>query len=90
VEIENIARFISNIDQEIEYRINDFIPSNGIFRSPTDWEMENAYLKARKYLKNVILSRSCRRESVDLKKRSWITVFPDGTCKRRSLEDYRI
>src|SRR5690606_12699240 len=29
VEIENIARFISGIDPEIEYRINDFKPIKG-------------------------------------------------------------
>lgn len=89
VEIENIARFISSIDPEIEYRINDFKPSQSIYRSPTNQEMENAYLKTKKYLKNVIVSRSCRRESHDPKK-SGITVFPDGTSKRRSLEDYRV
>lgn len=87
VEIENIARFISGIDPEIEYRINDFKPIKGISRSPTDLEMENAYFRAKKHLKNVIISRSCRRERTG-KKKSWITVFPDGTFKRRSMKDY--
>lgn len=87
-EIENIALFISTIDPEIEYRINDFKPSKGISRTPTDQEMESAYFKAKNYIKNVIISRSCRREGNDVKKRSWITVFPDGTLQRRSLENY--
>ena len=88
VEIENIAKFISNIDPEIEYRINDFKSSQGISKTPTDQEMENAYLKPKKYLKNVIISRSCRREGIAPRKFSWITVFPDGTFQRRSLENY--
>lgn len=87
-EIENIARFISNIHPEIEYRINDFKPSKGISRTPTDKEMKNAYLAAKKHLKNVIISRSCRRESNPVNKKSWITVFPDGTFKRRSVKNY--
>ncbi len=88
-EIEDIALFISTIDPEIEYRINDFKPSKGISRTPTSQEMENAYLGAKKYLKNVILSRSCRREGIAPRKFSWITVFSDGTFQRRSLGDYR-
>jgi len=87
-EIESIARFISNIDPEIEYRINDFKPTKGISRNPTDLEMDDAYLSAKKHLKNVIISRSCRREGIVLDRKSWITVFPNGTFKRRSTEDY--
>lgn len=87
-EIENIARFISQLDPEMEYRINDFKPSQSISRRPTDQEMENAHLKAKKHLKNVVLSRSCRREGIAPRKFSWITVFPDGTFQRRSLENY--
>lgn len=85
VEIENIARFISDIDPEIEYRINDFKHLKGLSRNPTDLEMENAYLTAKKHLRNVIISESCRREITTPKTKSWITVFPDGTMKRRSL-----
>lgn len=88
VEIKNIARFISKIDPEIEYRINDFKPSKGISRSPTDLEMEKAYSIAKKYLNNVIVGRSCRREILPLNKKSWITVFPNGTLERRSLDNY--
>lgn len=50
-------------------------------RTPTIHEMENTYLKAKKYLKNVVISRSCRRESISVHKKSWITVFPDGPLK---------
>lgn len=88
VEIENIARFISGTDPEIEYRINDFKPLKGISRTPTHREMENAYSRAKKHLKNVIISRSCRREGTAVKKKSWITVFPNGRFMRRSLKDY--
>ena len=87
-EIEDIAMFISTIDPEIEYGINDFKPSKGISRTPTGQEMKSAYLGAKKYLKNVIISRSCRREGIAPRKFSWITVFPDGTFQRRSLENY--
>lgn len=88
-EIERIAKFIATIDPRIEYRINDFKPVRGISRNPTVDEMEKAYSVARKYLKNVVISKSCRREGKPLTKRTWITVFPDGTFKRRSLKDYR-
>ena len=88
-EIENIARFISNLDPEIEYRINDFKASKGISRNPSHWEIENAYSTVKKHhLKNVTISRSCRRERKTVKKKSWITVFPNGTQKRRSLKNY--
>ena len=88
VEIENIARLISNIDPKIEYRINDFKPLKDISRSPTELEIENAYSLAKIHLKNVIKSRSCRRERNAVKKKSWITVFPDGTFQKRSLKSY--
>jgi pyruvate formate lyase activating enzyme len=87
VEIEKISQYISSIDPEIEYRINVFKPKKGISRTPTQHEMEKAYIKVKKHLKNVIIGRSCRRELISVKK-SWITVFPDGTFQRRSKKDY--
>lgn len=87
-EIEDIAIFISTVDPEIEYRLNDFKPSDDISRSPSKQEMEHVCFSAKKHLKNVIISRSCRREGLVQKKKSWITVFPDGTFKRRSLKNY--
>jgi pyruvate formate lyase activating enzyme len=88
-EVENIARFISRVDPGIEYRINDFKPQKGLSRTPTDQEMEKAYSVAKKHLNNVILSRSCRKERIATNKKSWITVFPNGTYKRRSLKNYK-
>ncbi|HOQ19627.1 MAG: radical SAM protein [Methanobacteriales archaeon] len=88
-EIENIAKFIATINPKIEYRINDFKPMHGLSRNPTINEIEKAHSLAKKHLKNVIISRSCRRESKPLKKKTWITVFPDGTLKRRSTKDYK-
>ncbi|MGB4362573.1 MAG: radical SAM protein [Methanothermobacter tenebrarum] len=88
-EIENIAKFIAAINPRIEYRINDFKPRHGLSRNPTINEMEKAYKLAKRHLKNVIISRSCRRESKPLEKKTWITVFPDGTFKRRSTKDYK-
>ncbi|MEM4526041.1 MAG: radical SAM protein [Methanothermobacter sp.] len=87
-EIEDIAKFIAAINPRIEYRINDF-KKHGLSRNTTTNEMEKAYKLAKKHLKNVIISRSCRRESRPLKKKTWITVFPDGTFKRRSTKDYK-
>ncbi len=88
-EIENISRFISSLDPKIEYRINDFKSVRGLSRNPTDLEVKSAYFVAKKYLKNVIISRSCRREGKPEERKTWITVFPDGTFKRRSTDDYR-
>jgi pyruvate-formate lyase-activating enzyme len=42
-----------------------------------------------KYIKNSVIGKSCVRERKIEVKRSWITVFPDGTLKRRTLNDYR-
>lgn len=89
-EIKNIARFLSKLNPEIEYRINPYRPIKNFSREPTYSEMLNAYKIAKKYLKNVFLSKSCRRETLPKKKiKTWITVFPDGKMKRRSLNDYR-
>lgn len=87
-EIEDIAKYIASINPKIEYRINDFKTRHGLSRNPTITEMEKAYKLAKKHLRNVVISKSCRRESKPLKKKTWITVFPDGTFKRRSTKDY--
>lgn len=87
-EIEKISRFISQIDPQIEYRINYFKPVKDLSRKTRNLEIEDAYSSARKYLKNVLISKSCRRESKSFEKKSWITVFPDGTFKRRTLRNY--
>lgn len=87
-EIRKIAKYIASINPRIEYRINDFKTRHAISRNPTINEMEKAYKLAKKHLKNVVISRSCRRESKPLKKTTWITVFPDGTFKKRSTKDY--
>ncbi|BAW32037.1 MAG TPA: radical SAM protein [Methanothermobacter sp.] len=88
-EIKKIAKYIASINPQIEYRINDFKTRHGISRNPTIKEIEKAYKFAKKHLKNVVISRSCRRESKPPKKKTWITVFPDGTLKKRSTKNYQ-
>lgn len=57
-EIERIAKFLSEVDKNICYRIQQFSPVHGrnISRRPTFEEMLNAYNVAKRYLDNVILS----------------------------------
>ncbi|MCD6203041.1 MAG: radical SAM protein [Methanophagales archaeon] len=93
-EIEQIARFLAEIDRrgEIDYRINRFNTSlsrERISRNPYPEEIEHAYSIVAKYMKNAVIGKSCVRERKIEEKRGWITVFPDGTLKRRTLADYR-
>ena len=90
-EIERIASFLASIDENIKYRINPFAPTfafERVSRAPTIEEMERAYEAAKKHLKNVIVSRSCFREfPTPPPQRTWLTVYPDLTVKRRSMKD---
>lgn len=55
-EIEKIAKFISQVDKNIPYKIYQFAPEQlggGVSRPPTDEEMRKAYSVAKRYLKNV-------------------------------------
>ncbi len=93
-EIEHIAKFLAEIDtnDEIDYRINRFraeLSYEKISRNPYPEEIERAYSIVAKYMKNSVIGKSCVRERKIEVKRSWITVFPDGTLKRRTLDDYR-
>jgi len=93
-EIEHIARFLSEIDKkgEIDYRINRFraeLSYEKIARNPYPEEIERAYSIVAEYMKNPVIGKSCVRERKVRVKRGWITVFPDGTSKRRTLDDYR-
>jgi len=93
-EIEKIARFLSEIDKRgvIDYRINRFnreLSHEKISRNPYPAEIERAYSIVAKYMKNSVIGKSCVRERKIEVKRGWITVFPDGTVKRRTLADYR-
>ncbi|MCK4732094.1 MAG: hypothetical protein KAT65_06495, partial [Methanophagales archaeon] len=93
-EIEQIAKFLAEIDtnNEIDYRINRFqaeLSYENISRNPYPDEIERAYSIVAKYMKNSVIGKSCVRERKIAVKRSWITVFPDGTLKRRTLDDYR-
>ena len=93
-EIEQIAKFLSEIDDkgEIDYRINRFraeLSHEKISRNPYPEEIERAYLIVAKYMKNSVIGKSCVRERKIGVKRGWVTVFPDGTSKRRTLDDYR-
>jgi pyruvate formate lyase activating enzyme len=93
-EIEQIARFLSEIEdkEEIDYRINRFraeLSHEKIARNPYPEEIERAYSIVATYIKSSVIGKSCVRERKIEEKRGWITVFPDGTLKRRTLDDYR-
>ena len=54
LEIENIAKFIAEVDEGIPYIINAYIPVGGNpWRQPTDEEVEEAATRAKRYLLNV-------------------------------------
>lgn len=58
-EIEKIARFIASVDNTIPYRIDGYIPKKrDRFRRPTEGEMKEAQMIAKKYLKNVSILHS--------------------------------
>ncbi len=90
-EIEQIAEFLSSIDRGIKYRINPFAPAfayERVSRRPTIEEIEYAYKLASRHLDNVIISRSCYREfPTPPSQETWITVYPDLTIKRRTIQD---
>lgn len=52
-EIGKIARFISSVDPEIPYRIDAYIPVNGLWRAPTSKEVKEAVKEAKKHLRRV-------------------------------------
>lgn len=53
-EIENIARFIAQVDKNIAYRIDAYIPvADNPWRRPTSDEMKTAMITAKRYLNNV-------------------------------------
>jgi hypothetical protein len=93
-EIENIARFLADLEDndEIDYRINRFraeLSNEKISRNPYPEEIERAYSIVATYLKSPVIGKSCVRERKVEVTRGWITVFPDGTAQRRTLDDYR-
>ena len=90
-EIEKIAKFFASLNKNIKYRINPFVPIfayEKVTKRPTLEEMERAYEIASMYLPNAIISRSCYREyPTPPPQKTWITVYPDLTVKRRGMED---
>jgi len=63
-EIENIARFIAQVDKNIPYRIDAYLPVAGNpWRRPTVDEMKAAVTAAKRYLHNV----SCLTGNEELK-----------------------
>jgi molybdopterin converting factor small subunit len=92
-EIEKIAQFLASVNRDIRYRINPFAPIfayERVTRRPTLAEMERAYAIASRYLPNAIISRSCYREyPTPPPQKTWITVYPDLTVKRRGMEDQK-
>jgi pyruvate-formate lyase-activating enzyme/molybdopterin converting factor small subunit len=91
VEIEKIAKFLASLNKNMKYRINPFAATfacEKVTRRPTLEEMERAYEIASKYLPNAIISRSCYREyPTPPSQKTWITVYPDLTVKRRGMKD---
>jgi pyruvate formate lyase activating enzyme len=93
-EIEQIARFLAGIEtgEPIDFRINRFraeLSREQIARSPTSEEIEHAYAIIARYLRTPVIGKSCVRERAISEPRGWITVFPNGTMKRRTVADYR-
>ena len=90
-EIEKIAKFLASLNKNMRYRINPFAPTfahEKVTRRPTLEEMERAYEVASRYLLNAIISRSCYREyPTPPPQKTWITVYPDLTVKRRGMKD---
>lgn len=90
-EIEKIAMSFASLNKNIKYRINPFVPVfayEQVTKRPTLEEMERAYEIASKYLPNAIISRSCYREyPTPPPQKTWITVYPDLTVKRRGMKD---
>ena len=90
-EIEQIAQFLARINRNIRYRINPFVPTfafEKVTRRPTLEEIERAYKLASQYLPNTIISRSCYREyPTPPPQKTWITVYPDLTAKRRGMKE---
>jgi pyruvate formate lyase activating enzyme len=90
-ELEKIATFLAFVNKEIKFRINPFAPLfayEEVTGRPTLEEMERAYEIASKYLPNAIISRSCYREyPTPPPQKTWITVYPDLSMKRRGMKD---
>ena len=90
-EIARIAQFLASINPQIGYRINPFVPVfayEKVTRRPTVEEIERAYEAAASYLPSAIVSRSCYREyPTPPPQKTWITVYPDLTVKRRGMRD---
>jgi len=90
-EIERIAQFLASLNPQIRYRINPFasvFAYEKVTRRPTLEEIERAYEIASKYLPNAIISRSCYREyPTPPPQKTWITVYPDLTVKRRGMKE---
>lgn len=90
-EIEKIAKFLASVNKNIKYRINPFVPIfayEKVTKRPTLEEMERAYEIASMHLPNAIISRSCYREyPTPPPQKTWITVYPDLTVKRRGMKD---
>lgn len=66
-EIENIARFLSEIGN-ISYKIIRYVPVNDFSRRPCTWEIEDAVNAAHKYLGNTISSIENRSHPKNSKK----------------------
>ena len=95
-EIEKIAEFVSSLykisKERIDFRINPFrahMSSENISRDATEEDLKRAYARASKHLSDAVIGRSCVVERRIERRSGWITVFPDGEMRRRTLNDYK-
>jgi hypothetical protein len=92
-EIEKIAEFVSQIDKNVCYRIQQFSPIHGqnLTRRPTFEEMLTAYNIARKYLDNVIVSTYLPTRTeynyVEIRADELIDLFAEIDKKSKSVID---
>ncbi|NLX46993.1 MAG: radical SAM protein [Euryarchaeota archaeon] len=92
-EIVRMARLIRSFDPlDLEFRINPFradLSPVQMSRTPSDQELEDLAERCRGEYPRTVSSRSCLRESRGGPRKTWITVYPDGSTARRGLQDYR-
>ena len=90
-EMDKIAQFLASVNKDMRYRINPFasvFAFEKVTSRPTVEEMERAHDISSKYLPNVVISRSCYREyPTPPPQKTWITVYPDLTSKKRGMKD---
>ena len=92
-EIVRVARFLADCrPMDLEYRICPFesrLSPEPVCRDPSQEELGQARAAAARALSGTVGSRSCLRDSDERPHATWVTVFPDGTMRRRGGDGYR-